>query len=55
MDLEQACAIAGSLIGAVLMFVGRTKDTPKELRLVGGFLLVAGFCYLLGLKLPDLW
>ena len=47
-------ALLGMGIGSSLMYWGREKGSPKELRIVGGFLLVAGFCYILGIEVPRL-
>lgn len=54
-DLKMTVAVIGMAMGFVILMLGRRKDSPKELRIAGGFLLIAGFCILLELPVPRLW
>lgn len=55
MALQTLVAIAGMFMGGLLLFLGRRDREQKDVRLVGAFLLVAGFCYILGYKIPNLF
>jgi hypothetical protein len=51
--VESCVAFVGIGIGLILMLVGRKRNSPIELRYVGGFLLLASFCYLLRIQMPS--
>ena len=54
MNLRLWVAVCGIGIGTFLLLLGSRKGAAKELRTVGGFLLVASFCYLLGVGIPPI-
>ena len=51
--LQTLVSALGMGIGTTFMLLGREAASPSELRIVGGFLLVAGFCWLLGIQFPK--
>ena len=55
MEVRMMVAMFGMTLGTALLILGRGRSSAKEVRLVGAFLLLAGFCYLLGIQAPKLW
>jgi uncharacterized membrane protein len=53
MYIRVCAGFVGIVIGTFLMVLGRSRDAPKELRTVGGLILIASFSYLLGVEMAG--
>lgn len=54
MKVQTLIATLGMIMGLVLMLLTLRATTPREFLPVGAFLLVAGFCKILKVRIPKL-